>query len=223
MNYTKWPGSVKYKFDKSDSLTETFSQAFQEIFVLSVLNGKTNGTYLEIGCNVPDYTNNTYLLARDFGWNGVSLDWEKELATKWTAQRPTNTFIAANAVTADYKKILADQFGDQRVIDYLQVDVEPPMVTLEALTKLPHEEYRFKVITFETDYYTGKEGELVRQYSRELLSKLGYDLIAGDVIVDGKNPYEDWWVDMNLVDRDVANSIRSQCVYEQRPEKFLFL
>jgi len=223
MNYNKWPGSVKYKFDGSSALTEAFSQAFQEIFVLSVLNGKSNGSYLEIGCNVPDYTNNTYLLAKEFGWNGVSLDWDKELASQWATKRPNNTFIAGNATTADYKKILEDQFGNQRVIDYLQVDVEPPVVTLESLLKLPHDEYRFKVITFETDCYTGREGELVRQASREFLYNEGYELIVGDVMVDGKNPYEDWWVDINLVDRAVANAIRNQSSYEQRPEKFLFL
>ena len=40
---------------------KSYSQSAQDIFVLSVLDQKRDGTYLEIGSSVPVDNNNTYL------------------------------------------------------------------------------------------------------------------------------------------------------------------
>ena len=42
------------------------SQAYQDLFVLTMLSGKKNGRYLEIGGNHPSEFNNTYLLETEF-------------------------------------------------------------------------------------------------------------------------------------------------------------
>lgn len=220
-HYNNWVGTLRYEV--GHAINETFSQAYQDIFVLSVLNGKTNGSYLEIGCNVPDYTNNTYLLSKTFNWTGVSIDCIDILKGAWAEQRSKDTFIVCDALTVDYKQILDTNYGGQKIIDYLQCDIEPPSYTLTALKRLPHDEYRFKVITFETDAYTGAEGVRVREDSRKFLSDLKYELIVGDAMVDGGNPYEDWWVAPELVDMTVANSIKQQAVHTQHPVQLLFL
>lgn len=46
------------------------------MFVLSILNGKTNGTYLEIGAHTLIDVNNTYLLESVFNWRGVPIEFE---------------------------------------------------------------------------------------------------------------------------------------------------
>jgi hypothetical protein len=220
--YNNWSDTLYYSFNKSDTINETFSQAYQDIFVLSVLDGKMNGSYLEIGCNVPDYTNNTYLLSKEYNWTGVSIDYIESLREFWNVQRSKDKFLACDALTVDYKQILDNNYNGEKVLDYLQCDIEPPEKTFRVLKRLPHDEYRFKVITFETDAYTGAEGLQVRQESRKFLSNLGYELIIGDVLVDGGNPYEDWWVAPDLVNMEVANDIKIRALTNQFPAKLLF-
>ena len=55
------PGSLRYRFKGSELLTEYYSQVCQDLFILSVLDGKRDGTYLEIGAYYPDFLNNTYI------------------------------------------------------------------------------------------------------------------------------------------------------------------
>lgn len=221
-HYNNWPGTLRYSFNKSDVINETFSQAYQDVFVLSVLDGKTDGRYLEIGCNVPDYTNNTYLLSKEYNWTGVSVDCIESLSNSWSAQRTKDIFKVCDALTVDFSQMLAENYDGRKVLDYLQCDIEPPEYTLRVLKRLPHDEYRFKVITFETDAYTGADGMRVRGESREFLSNLGYEMIVGDVLVDGGNPYEDWWVAPELVNMEVANNIKAQALITQHPAQLLF-
>lgn len=49
-------------------------QALQDLFVVALTQGKTNGTFLEIGAAHPVHSNNTYLLETEFGWSGTSID-----------------------------------------------------------------------------------------------------------------------------------------------------
>ena len=214
--------NFKYPFFGSDLINQTYSQAYQDIFVLSLLDGKSNGKYLEIGCNVPKYTNNTYLLSSRFNWDGISIDFLPEMQTLWNSQRPNNTFLCCDATNCDYDKFLSNKFPEETVIDYLQLDIDPPINTLKALMQLPLTKYRFKIITFETDIYSGGESILVREQSRQILSDLGYVRIVSDVLVDGKHPFEDWWVDLDLVDIEVANGIKTESETTQDPFKLLY-
>lgn len=217
--YTQWQHDAKfrYPFSGCETITETHSQAYQDIFVLTLMNGKRNGEYFEVGANVPDYTNNTYLLAKNFDWNGTSIDF-LDLESHWKSIRPNNRFVRCDALTVDYEELI----GQNRTIDYLQLDIEPCTNTLSALMRMPHSKYRFGIISFETDFYTGGQAPYVRQKSREVLSSLGYTLIIPDVIVDNTNPYEDWWVDLDLVNRDIALDIQDRAAHTQKPFELLF-
>jgi hypothetical protein len=212
---------LKYPFFGSEYIKETYSQAFQDIFVLTLLEGKENGKYLEIGCNVPKYTNNTYLLSSKFNWDGISIDFLSDMAYLWNNQRPNNTFLCCDATTCDYDKFLSEKFPDEYIIDYLQLDIDPPTNTLKALIQLPLQKYRFRVITFETDIYSGGESEFVREQSRQILSDLGYVRILSDVLVNGNLPYEDWWVDLNLVNAEIAQKIYENGLIDQNPYNVL--
>ena len=86
--------------------------------------------------------------------------------------------------------------GLGKQIDYLQVDIDPADNNRLCLRKLPLDQYRFSVITFEHDVYAS--GERVMQQSRTLLHELGYQLVAASVQRQGK-AFEDWWVDPLIV------------------------
>ena len=56
----------RYKFDGLDTVVKNYSRHFQDMFVLSLLNGKKNGTFIEVGSGHPKLFNNTYLLEKEF-------------------------------------------------------------------------------------------------------------------------------------------------------------
>lgn len=79
--------SLKVKFEGSENIECNYSQALQDMFVLSILNGKRNGTYVEIGGYDGINLSNTYLLEKDFGWTGIAFEIEQEKTDKYNTQR----------------------------------------------------------------------------------------------------------------------------------------
>ena len=53
---------LRTKFNGSEKIERNYSQCYQDMFVLTMLNNPTHGTYLEIGSADPYYGNNTALL-----------------------------------------------------------------------------------------------------------------------------------------------------------------
>jgi hypothetical protein len=48
-------------FPGVEKIKRNFSQAYQDLFVLTMLQGKRSGKYLEVGANHPVEFNNTFL------------------------------------------------------------------------------------------------------------------------------------------------------------------
>lgn len=190
---------LKLKFKRSETIVKNYSQCYQDIFVLTMLNGKKNGTFLEIGCGDPFYGNNTALLEKDFNWSGISIDISKESTNLFTSQRKA-VVINDNALKIDYNVILK-----QRDVDYLQIDVDPAQTSLEVLLKIPFNKHRFAVITFEHDHYLDKT-ETIKWRSREYLASLGYRLVIGDIAPNRFNSFEDWWIHPSLVNVDIIKN-----------------
>ena len=65
--------NLKVDFKGSLQLKEFYSQAGQDLFVLTALDGKKNGKFIEIGAYHPTSLSNTYLLESHFGWDGIML------------------------------------------------------------------------------------------------------------------------------------------------------
>jgi hypothetical protein len=59
---------------KLNEKIQTYSQAGQDLFVIAMLQGKTQGSFLEIGAGHPTFQNNTYLLESNYAFSGISLD-----------------------------------------------------------------------------------------------------------------------------------------------------
>jgi hypothetical protein len=173
-------------------------QANQDSFVLNALNEKIGGVYVEIGANDPFAWSNTFLLESEYNWSGVGFEIVPELVESYNNNR-SNPCIQSDATTFDYKKYF-DENNFPKQIDYLQLDIEPAEQTLRALRSLPLSDYRFSVITYEHDLYADPSNATIKQESIDILTALGYQMVAENV-TDGieTRPFEDWWIDPTVV------------------------
>lgn len=186
---------LRYKFPGSTSIKKNHSQCYQDMFVLTALKGKKDGTYLEIGAGHPTYGNNTLLL-KEWGYRGVSLDISKDFIKKWGEERPNDVILDRDATTANYVEI-CDTYVQSRHVDFLQLDVDPAYNTYKTLQKIDFDKLTFGVITYEHDYYCDPT-KSYKDKSRKLLESKGYILVAGNISPDKDSPYEDWWVGPNV-------------------------
>ncbi len=192
--------TLKHTFTGHTKVFQNFSQAYQDLFVLTMLNGKKNGKYVEVGANHPQSLSNTFLLETVFGWRGFSVEIERSMCEVFNGDMAwQNHCYEADATKFDYSEAIAKEKWQGRV-DYFSVDCEPPEVTFNALKAFPHDEFRASVITFEHDSY--KDGDTIRDHSRKFLEDLGYQLVCA-CVCNGGNSYEDWWVDPTVVKESV--------------------
>lgn len=173
--------------------TEGFhSQACQDRFVASVLGlPSTGGLFVDIGAGHPTNGSNTAYLECERGWRGVLCDrqWAHELA-RW---RDSRNMVFSDALDVEWGKVLPTLARDGW-IDYLSLDLEPPLLTLQVLASLPLQSVRFKVATIEHDLY--RRNNSIRMAIRGIMLGHGYELVAEDVccvIGDRAMPFEDWW------------------------------
>ena len=179
---------------------EIFSSNYQDFAVLRLLKQKTNGWYVEVGAQDPIKRNNTYALEQNYGWTGVSFEIDPEYVAFFNRARH-NPCIQADATTANYQAILQAHQAP-RVIDYLQIDIDPPNASLAVLQNIPFEEHEFSFITFEHDTY--QFGPDIAQQQRAFLQSKGYVLLAKDATQDGY-PLEDWWVSQAVAQRHLTH------------------
>lgn len=206
--------------EKTESLRKigdffSYSQAHQDLFVRMMLSFKKSGYYLEIGAAEPKQSNNTYILESKEEWLGLSFDIEQDLVDEFNKQRK-NPCICADATTFDFKKALTEN-NFPKQIDYLSLDIDPAEITYDALKNIPHNEFRFSVITYEHDFYTSGAEYMLK--SRDFLKSLGYIRVVSNVKVCGRD-FEDWYVDPNVIDETVfkpfiSNDIECKDIFNQ--------
>jgi hypothetical protein len=167
------------------------SQFGQDEWVIRTLQGMRNGVFLDIGAGDPVQGSNTVRLERDFDWLGVLCDIETHDALR--EQRVSDVHGDAFAVNWHDKCLRIARNGR---IDYLSLDLEPPPLTLLALTLLPLSEVRFTVATIEHDAY--RDNGTIRAAMRAIMLHHGYTLMAADrgMTINGQSlAIDDWWVD----------------------------
>jgi len=126
---------------------KSYSQNNQDNLVLEYLNNKTQGFFLDIGCCYPKTINNTYLLEKEFGWDGISIDIHDFIEPNgetWDNLRKSKRIIK-DALQIDYLELLKEN-NAPKTINFLSMDLEPPDLTLECLSKIP---YCFLVCMFQ--------------------------------------------------------------------------
>ena len=204
---TGWPNCPRYfrnnyqnlktKFTGAENIENNWSQSMQDMFVLSMLDGKRNGVYVEIGADQPRVISNTYLLESEFDWSGVSFELDADKVTYFNTIR-RNKCLCEDAIAYDYKYLFQER-NYPKQIDYLQLDIDPAEGTLNALKALPLDDYRFSVITYETDVYSS--GADIQDEEIAILKDAGYQLVVKNIRNEG-NPFEDWWIDPNIISEE---------------------
>jgi hypothetical protein len=210
---------LKTQFTGIELVQKNYSQTYQDMFILTMLNGKKNGTYLEIGSADPFYGSNTALLETVFDWRGVSIDIKKDEVDKFNQQRK-NKALNLDALEINYTDLL-DQNFNTTDIDYLQLDCEPPNNTFNILLSIPFEKYRFAVITYEHDYYVDVT-KTYRDKSRRYLVSMGYIPVATNIAPNNNSPYEDWWVHPELISPEIIEKMKAIGPETKKADLYMF-
>jgi len=94
------------------------SQLGQDMFVLSELDFKTNGYFVEFGAADGIDLSNTYLLEKDFGWDGIIVEparrWHQKLAKNRSCHIDTNCVWRESDATLDFNE---NHFAELSTID----------------------------------------------------------------------------------------------------------
>jgi len=191
---------LRYKFNGSDNIDCNYSQCYQDMFVLTMLNGKRKGKFLEIGCDDAYFNSNTALLEKEFGWIGISIDIDKNKINKFKQKRSSET-ICMDALKIDFKTLLKDE-----IYDYLQIDCEPASTSFRVLQRIPFETCMFAVITFEHDNYCD-EDKSIKEKARKYLQSYGYKIIVNNISEDKYSDFEDWFVHPDLVNNIIIEKM----------------
>lgn len=196
---------ARHCFPGLEKINGSFSQSMQDIFVLTLLDGKNNGTYLELGSFEPVCYNNTYLLTR-FGWTGISIDISADLKQHWQDQRPNDNFMCCDALSLDYDNLLKNaNLPDQ--IDYLQIDIDQGQGDVDVLEKILDTGKRFSVITFEHEQdFKAASSRVLQSHGYELLVE---NIACKDFRYDTWHVFEDWWIDPMQIDQSIQDKFRN--------------
>ena len=190
----------RWQFDDLNVIERNYSRHFQDMFVISLLKGKMEGTFVEIGSGHPTLFNNTYMLEKDFGWRGLSVDHSERMCAQFSRERNTSV-ILADASTLDYSSLFKQHCLEQHV-DFLRINSDQS--SLPVLNSIPFNKHEFSVVQFQhNECWWGSD---YKDKSREYLNKLGYKLFVSDVAIDNKNSYEDWWVHPSFLNNNMKSS-----------------
>lgn len=154
-----------------------YGQIGQDKFVVDVLRGKRNGTFLDVGCHEARNLSNTWYLEKELGWRGIAIDCDPAWMGQWATERPGSVFVLGDACAMNYAALLEAQHI-AGPLDYLSLDLEPPEATWRCLQHVLSFPIKSRAVTFETDYYRYQES---REPSRELMKSHGYVLVQPGV------------------------------------------
>lgn len=178
-------------------MKSSYSQLGQDLWVLSVLDNKRDGTFVDIGCATPFFLSNTAWLETKYGWRGVGVDispfsgsyyypsryedtnhaYPKEIIEDsrlrtWDTRTNTKVY-ESDARVFDYEECFKSN-NLPSVIDFLSIDLDPPQTTFEVFQMLPHDKYKFRTIAFEHDSYRIANPQWWEQHTREVITSYGY-------------------------------------------------
>ena len=107
---------LRHNFSESEKIKKNWSQSMQDMFVLSMLDGKRNGVYVEIGADKPKIINNTYLLETQFDWIGVSFELDSEKVEFYNDFRKNTCICGLDDIWQKESTKIFEKHGYERVI-----------------------------------------------------------------------------------------------------------
>jgi len=183
---------------------ELQAQQKQDLFALYLIG--SNGTFLDIGCGHPVWSNNTVFL-ENLGWTGmlfdINLDSEAELAVK----ERTSPVTCLDVTTTEFIETIKT-YGVSN-FDYISLDIDKK--GFECLELLIKNEITFKCMTFEHDYYRYQDH--LKTPSKELLETSGYHPLFENVEHEFGFPFEDWWIDPSQFPQSLLDLSHSDIHY----------
>ena len=170
----------------------------QENYVLDITDGKKNGFYVDIGASHYEGGNNTFILEKQFGWDGILIEMNKSFYEDMRKFR-SGTFCGCQLVESSkvsdnnmtYRTI-GEIFEEHKnkipqFIDYLSLDIDDADMHYAVLQQLDYQKYTIGIIVVEHALYVDMAFEKagMRQpnnLSRKNINKL---LTAKGYIYDG--------------------------------------
>lgn len=192
----------------------------QDLFVQTLLGNK--GYFVDIGAGdgagLP-CASNTYWL-EELGWTGILLEYDPQYPTEGRKLRPNSHFVLANALTIDYKQLFR-QCNTPKVIDYLSIDIEPSSIA--ALVRFPFDEYDFKILTIEHDFYNMPQGIVQKRELTIFMKTLPYVKVVEDVGLSYRTTHflEDWFVNPKYIDEFRVPRADTLYYYRQNPNSII--
>lgn len=188
---------------------KSYSQARRDLFAWLCRGQSKSGSFVDLGAGHPVNGSNTKFL-EEMGWRGILAD----IATfdDLVKERSEDNEIFGDAFDPDVDASIVALAGESRTIDFLSLDLEPPMLTLQRLVTLPLDRVKFAVACVEHDLYRGNEH--IRAAMRGIMESRGYLCVAHDVHMLGYTaslanllPVEDWWIHPDFVNARNARQI----------------
>jgi len=202
------------------------SQICQDNFVNIVLRNKRGGFFLDIGAGTggirntyPGFYSNTYYFEQFNDWGGIAIDYDEEYIKEASTYRKCK-LIHADLMQNNINELLI-QHKAPSIIDYLSFDIDD--ATSKVLLDIDLESYTYNVITFEHNYFhyeikpewsnekSQKESKYLRDLSRKIFLSHGYNLLCADVLLNGNNSIEDWYVHSSIMDSRID---KIRCSYK---------
>jgi len=197
-----------------------YSQSKQDEWVNILLNGKTDGYFLDIGAYDGVATSNSYFFESEKGWTGVCVEADPGPFVNLSRVRTSKNY---NVAAMDYdgvcnfsnmvvgsgpeipcRKIngILEESGAPDFIDYLSIDIEGLEYTV--LSDIDFDRWTFGLMTVEHNLYC--DGPENKNKIYDLLTSRGYVRVQEDVVsLDNSNPiwylqpYEDWYVHESII------------------------
>lgn len=180
-----------------------YSQAGQDRFAFEMCDHKTNGYYVDLGCNHPIAINNTYAFEQ-MGWDGILVD----LLPGCESRRGKFFRCDASNPTAELKEAY---LAMPKIVDFLSLDVDEAI--FDTFYTLPWDTHRIRVACIEHDAYRGLKLD-IRGYVRNAMACMGYELVCADVGIrfpdptGPPGPFEDWFCDPCMVRRELIDRFK---------------
>lgn len=120
----KYPSATSVRFTRSnlkDIEREGYcSQYGQDYYLLkNCLIPATSGTFIDIGCNEPVHTSNTYYLEKKCGYQGIAIDPLDDYAESWLQERPNsifiNSFVSDKADDVNFVRVSGDHGWEDKL------------------------------------------------------------------------------------------------------------
>jgi FkbM family methyltransferase len=148
---------IIFKFVAPQTLPNSYSQAGEDMILNFLFRdyGKSNISYLDLGTNVPDWSNNTYIFYRN-GNRGVCVEADANLIKNIKLKRPKDTVLNVGVSISEEKEAIfyvfdtpsistfdreealyRESFGNYKIVN----EVKVPLININNLISDNFEKY----------------------------------------------------------------------------------